>query len=71
MKMAVDEAVATAITGIKEEMKSMKDKFEEFMKSPAKDKTMMSAETKTMFGGDSLKTKQMNVMAELLKTKHK
>ena len=71
MKMAVDEAVASAITGIKEEMKSMKDKFEEFMKSPAKDKTMMSAETKTMFGGDSLKAKQMNVMAELLKTKHK
>ena len=72
MKMAVDEAVASAITGIKEEMKSMKDKFEEFMKSPAKDKTMMSADVKKdMFGGDSLKAKQMNVMAELLKTKHK
>ena len=50
----------------------MKDKFEEFMKSPAKDKTMMSADVKKdMFGGDSLKAKQMNVMAELLKTKHK
>ena len=72
MKMAVDEAVASAITGIKEEMKSMKDKFEEFMKSPAKDKTMMSADVKKdIFGGDSLKAKQMNVMAELLKTKHK
>ena len=56
---------------MRDEMKAMKDKFEEFMKSPAKDKTMMSAETKTMFGGDSLKAKQMNVMAELLKTKHK
>ena len=57
---------------MKDEMKAMKDKFEEFMKSPAKDKTMMSADVKKdIFGGDSLKAKQMNVMAELLKTKHK
>jgi 1,4-alpha-glucan branching enzyme len=72
IKMAVDEAVASAITGIKEEMKSMKDKFEEFMKSPAKEKTKMSADVKKdTFGGDSLKAKQMQVMAELLKTKNK
>ena len=69
MKMAVDEAVASAITGIKEEMKSMKDKFEEFMKSPAKDKTMMSAESKEKFATESLQAKQMNVMKELLKNK--
>ena len=41
VKMAVDEAVASAITGIKEEMKSMKAKFEEMAKSPAAGKTMM------------------------------
>ena len=57
---------------MRDEMKAMKDKFEEFMKSPAKDKTMMSADVKKdIFGGDSLKAKQMNVMAKLLKTKHK
>jgi hypothetical protein len=69
IKMAVDEAVASAITGIKEEMKSMKDKFEEFMKSPAKEKTMMSAEGKENFSTESLQAKQMKVMAELLKNK--
>ena len=67
--MAVDEAVASAITGIKEEMKSMKDKFEEFMKSPAKEKTKMSAEGKENFSSESLQAKQMKVMAELLKNK--
>ena len=69
IKMAVDEAVASAITGIKEEMKSMKDKFEEFMKSPAKEKTKMSAEVKENFSSESLQAKQMKVMAELLKNK--
>ena len=69
MKMAVDEAVASAITGIKEEMKSMKDKFEEFMKSPAKEKTKMSAEVKENFSSENLQAKQMKVMAELLKNK--
>jgi len=69
IKMAVDEAVASAITGIKEEMKSMKDKFEEFMKSPAKEKTKMSAEGKENFSSESLQAKQMKVMAELLKNK--
>ena len=69
MKMAVDEAVASAITGIKEEMASMKAKFEEMAKSPATGKTMMSAETKETFATESLQAKQMNVMKELLKNK--
>lgn len=69
IKMAVDEAVASAITGIKEEMAKMKEKFEEFMKLPAKDKTMMSSEAKEKFATDSLQAKQMNVMKELLKNK--
>jgi hypothetical protein len=72
VKMAIDETIASEIAGIKEEMKSMKTKMEEFMKSPAKDKTMMSADVKKdTFGGDSLKAKQMKVMAELLKNKNK
>ena len=50
----------------------MKDKFEEFMKSPAKEKTKMSADVKKdAFSGDSLKAKQMQVMAELIKNKNK
>lgn len=69
IKMAVDEAVASAITGIKEEMAKMKEKFEEFMKSPAKDKTMMSSEAKEKFATESLQAKQMKVMAEMLKNK--
>jgi len=57
---------------MKDEMKAMKDKFEEFMKSPAKEKTKMSADVKKdTFAGDSLKAKQMQVMAELLKNKNK
>jgi hypothetical protein len=72
MKMAVDEAVASAITGIKEEMKSMKAKFEELAAMPAKEKTKMSAEVKAdIFAGDSLKAKQMKAMAELMKNKGK
>jgi hypothetical protein len=69
VKMAVDEAVASAITGIKEEMLAMKTKMEEFMKSPAKDKTMMSSEGKEKFSSENLQAKQMKVMAELLKNK--
>jgi hypothetical protein len=69
IKMAVDEAIASAITGIKEEMKSMKAKFEELAKAPAAGKTMMSAESKEKFATDSLQAKQMNVMKELLKNK--
>ncbi len=69
VKMAIDESIASEITGIKEEMKAMKAKIEEFMKSPAKDKTMMSAEGKEKFSTESLQSKQMNVMKELLKNK--
>ena len=71
VKMAIDETIASEIAGIKEEMKSMKTKMEEFMKSPAKDKTMMSAESKEKFSSENLQAKQMKVMAELLKTKNK
>ena len=71
VKMAIDETIASEIAGIKEEMKAMKTKMEEFMKSPAKEKTMMSAETKEKFATDSLQAKQINVMRELIKTKNK
>jgi hypothetical protein len=50
-------------------MKAMKTKMEEFMKSPAKDKTMMSAEAKENFSTENLQAKQMKIMAELLKNK--
>lgn len=69
MKMAIDEAIASEIAGIKEEMKSMKAKFEEMAKSPATGKTMMSAETKETFSSENLQAKQMKIMAELLKNK--
>jgi len=69
VKMAIDESIASEIAGIKEEMKVMKTKMEEFMKSPAKEKTMMSSEGKEKFATDSLQAKQMNVMKELLKNK--
>lgn len=71
IKMAIDEAIASEIAGIKEEMKAMKTKMEEFMKSPAKEKTMMSADVKEKFATDSLQAKQINVMRELIKTKNK
>ena len=69
IKMAIDETIASEIAGIKEEMKAMKTKMEEFMKSPAKEKTMMSAETKENFSSENLQAKQMKIMAELLKNK--
>lgn len=69
IKMAIDETIASEIAGIREEMKAMKTKMEEFMKSPAKDKTMMSSEGKEKFSSDNLQAKQMKVMAELLKNK--
>ena len=69
VKLAVDEAIASEIAGIKEEMKSLKAKFEEMAKAPAAGKTMMSAEGKEKFATDSLQSKQMNVMKELLKNK--
>jgi hypothetical protein len=68
VKMAIDETIASEIAGIKEEMKAMKTKMEEFMKSPATEKTKMSSEKET-FATESLQAKQMNVMKELLKNK--
>ena len=68
VKMAIDESIASEIAGIKEEMKAMKTKMEEFMKSPATEKTKMSSEKET-FTTESLQAKQMNVMKELLKNK--
>jgi hypothetical protein len=69
VKMAIDESIASEIAGIKEEMKAMKTKMEEFMKSPAKEKTMMSSESKETFSSENLQAKQMKIMAELLKNK--
>jgi hypothetical protein len=57
------------VVGMKAEMASMKAKFEEMAKSPASSKTMMSAESKETFANDSLQSKQMNVMRELIKNK--
>jgi hypothetical protein len=57
---------------MKEEMKSMKAKFEEMAKSPASSKVTMSADTnKEAFSSENLQSKQMKVMAELLKNKNK
>ena len=72
VKMAVDEAIASEIAGIREEMKSMKAKFEEMAKSPASTKVTMSADAnKETFSSENLQSKQMKVMAELLKNKNK
>jgi len=58
--------------GMKEEMKSMKAKFEELAKSPASTKVTMSADSnKESFSNENLQSKQMKVMAELLKNKNK
>jgi hypothetical protein len=70
MKMAIDEAIASEIAGIREEMKAMKSKFEEMAKSPASTKVTMSADNnKETFSSENLQAKQMKVMAELLKNK--
>jgi hypothetical protein len=70
IKMAVDEEVASAITGIKEEMAKLKEKLETLAAAPAKEKVTMGAKTEK-FSTDSLQNKQMKVMAELLKNKNK
>ena len=57
------------VSAMKTEMANMKAKFEELAKSPAKGKTMMSAEPKEAFTNESLQSKQMNVMRELIKNK--
>jgi hypothetical protein len=70
MMAAIDEKIASAITGVKEEMGKMKAKFEEMAALPATEKTTVNSNTKTeKFSTDSLNSKQMKVMAELLKNK--
>ena len=72
VKMAVDEAVASAITGIKEEMGKMKEKFEEFMMSPAKEKTMAAAgKVKMEAFSTATNDTALKVARELIKNKRK
>jgi hypothetical protein len=71
MKMAIDEAVASAITGIKEEMKSMKAKFDEYAASPATEKTMAAKAKTEKFATTTSNDAQINVMRELMKNKNK
>lgn len=68
VKMAIDEEIASAVAGIKEEMGKMKEKLEALAAAPAKEKVTMGAKTEK-FSADSLQSKQMKVMAELLKNK--
>ena len=72
VKMAVDEAVASAITGIKEEMKSMKAKFEELAKAPASGKTMAAAgKVKMEAFSTATNDTAIKVARELMKNKIK
>jgi hypothetical protein len=70
---AMGETVAEMqgmVVGMKAEMASMKAKFEEMAKSPASTKVTMSADAnKETFSSENLQSKQMKVMAELLKNK--
>ena len=60
------------VTAMKTEMASMKAKFEEMAKSPASTKVTMSADAnKETFSSENRQSKQMQVMAELLKNKNK
>ena len=68
VKMAIDEEIASAVAGIKEEMGKMKEKLEALAAAPAKEKVTMGAKTEK-FSTESLQSKQMKVMAELLKNK--
>jgi len=68
VKMAIDEEIASTVAGIKEEMGKMKEKLEALAAAPAKEKVTMGAKTEK-FSTDSLQSKQMKVMAELLKNK--
>jgi hypothetical protein len=68
---AMGETVAEMqgqVTAMKAEMGAMKAKFEEMAKAPAAGKVTMSANTEK-FATDSLQSKQMNVMKELIKNK--
>ena len=72
IKMAVDEAVASAITGIKEEMAKMKEKFEEFAKAPATAKTMAATSNNRMEAfSTATNDTQAKIMRELIKNKNK
>ena len=68
--MAVDEAIASEIAGIKEEMAKMKSKFDEFAKSPATEKTMAST-SKTEKFATATNDRQAKMMLEMLKNKNK
>jgi hypothetical protein len=68
VKMAIDEEIASAVAGIKEEMGKMKEKLEAIAAAPAKEKVTMGSKTEK-FSAESLQSKQMKVMAELLKNK--
>ena len=58
------------VTAMKAEMGKMKAKFEEMAKSPAAGKVTMSSDVnKETFSSENLQSKQMKVMAELLKNK--
>jgi hypothetical protein len=71
MKMAIDEAVASAINGVKEEMKSMKAKFDEYAASPATEKTMAAKAKTEKFSTTTSNDAQIKVMRELMKNKNK
>jgi hypothetical protein len=60
------------VTAMKAEMGTMKAKFEELAKSPASSKVTMSSDSnKEVFSSENLQSKQMKVMAELMKNKNK
>ena len=66
MMASMDEKIAPLL----EEMKAMKSKFEEFSAAPATEKVTINSNTKSeKFATESLQSKQMKVMSELLKTK--
>jgi rRNA-processing protein FCF1 len=72
VKMAIDESIASEIAGIKEEMKAMKTKMEEFMMSPAKEKTMAAAgKVKMEAFSTATNDTALKVARELLKNKRK
>jgi hypothetical protein len=72
VKMAIDESIASEIAGIKEEMKAMKTKMEEFMMSPAKEKTMAAAgKVKMEAFSTATNDTAIKVARELLKNKRK
>ena len=71
MKMAIDEAIASEIAGIREEMKSMKAKFDEYAASPATEKTMAAKAKTEKFATTTSNDAQINVMRELMKNKNK